>query len=685
MASTWTSSAPRRTAPSKPTLAIVAGALAAGIRPPADELPSAWIADNLVLVDGPRAGEKWSPASTPFWCEVVDQLAPDSPANRVVVRKSAQVGFSIVAIGWLGYIAARAPGRTMLVQPTVDLAKTFNRSKLQPSIDAAPALRRTIAPLKSRDAAGSSMFTKVFPGGSVVLVGANSTVGLRSATVKYVFADEVDDYPEDLDGQGDPMGMIEARQMAFRASGDWKRLEGSTPTEEDLSRIDKAYAAGDQRVWEVPCPFCGAYQDLVFEQLRFEREAPHRAHYECAHCREPIAHHHKRGMVAAGRWQARNPEGKYPSYHVDTLVSSLVTWDDVAAAALEVEADPSKGKTFDNLWLGRSHKSAGDAPDSEKLMLCREAYPAGRLVPGLLFAVGAVDVQGDRLEWARYGFDRQLGQWLLDSGIIEGNPATPPPWRQLDELIATPLRDAWGGSWPLEAWGIDAGYLSSHVYRFAQRHAAGGKVFALDGREGWKLPPIGLASVKDVDFEGRKLGAVKLWPVGTWDLKSEVYAALGLTLAGFDETGRLPPGAFHLPEIVDRDWLDQLTAERLVYRVTRGYRLPVWKKTQKRNEQLDLAVYARALARHLSDPLTDADWQALEAQRLKAPEELQGDLARFWAPGLVEQPAERQASGEPGSPKPATPAAEGGAEPRRDDRQGGGWLGPRRDDWFGRA
>ncbi|MEX2648156.1 MAG: terminase gpA endonuclease subunit [Alphaproteobacteria bacterium] len=678
----------------RPTLAIVASALAASIRPPADDLPSAWIADNLILVDGPRAGERWSAEQTPFWIEVVDQLAPDSPANRVVVRKSAQVGFSIVAIGWLGFLADRSPGRTMLVQPTVDLAKTFNRSKLQPSINASPVLRRKVAPLKSRDAAGSSMFTKVFPGGSLVLVGANSSVGLRSQTVKFVFADEVDDYPLDLDGQGDPMGMIEARQMAFRAAGDWKRLEGSTPTEADLSRIDQAYEAGDQRVWEVPCPFCGVYQDLVFEQLRYNPAPPVAAHYECTACRELIAHHHKRAMVAAGRWCARNPAGGYPSYHVDTLISALVTWDDVAGMALEVEADPAKGKTFDNLWLGRSHKSAGDAPDAEKLLLYREAYPVGRLVPGLLYSVGSVDVQGNRLEWAIYGFDRRFGQWLLDGGVILGDPTTPEPWRELDDLIARPLRDAWGGLWPVEAWGIDAGYLSSHVYRFVGRHAASGRVFALDGREGWKMPALGLPSVKDITFEGRRVGAVKLWPVGTWDLKSEVYGALALTLAGFADDGRLAPGAFHLHEAIDKEWIEQATAERLVYRVVRGHHLPVWAKTQKRNEQLDLAVYARALAHHLSDSLTGADWLALEAARLKRPEDVQGDLGALWAPGLADAApaapeAAKAAPGEPGSPtRPANAsppaAAPGAAGGEVGGRKGAGWIAPRKD-WFGRA
>ncbi len=52
------------------------------------------------------------------------------------------------------------------------------------------------------------MQSKEFPGGIVVITGANSSVGLRSMPVKYLFLDEIDAYPGDSGGEGDPVLLI---------------------------------------------------------------------------------------------------------------------------------------------------------------------------------------------------------------------------------------------------------------------------------------------------------------------------------------------------------------------------------------------------------------------------------------------------------------------------------------------
>ncbi|MTV78266.1 hypothetical protein GM535_13715, partial [Streptococcus pneumoniae] len=47
-------------------LGLIAAVLAGIVAPPESILPSAWAAKNLVVPDGPKAGEKWSPALTPY-------------------------------------------------------------------------------------------------------------------------------------------------------------------------------------------------------------------------------------------------------------------------------------------------------------------------------------------------------------------------------------------------------------------------------------------------------------------------------------------------------------------------------------------------------------------------------------------------------------------------------------------
>ena len=63
------------------------------------------------------------------------------------------------------------------------------------------------------------MLSKEFPGGILVLTGANSAVGLRSMTARFLFLDEVDAYPGDVAGEGDPIALAEARARTFG----WRR------------------------------------------------------------------------------------------------------------------------------------------------------------------------------------------------------------------------------------------------------------------------------------------------------------------------------------------------------------------------------------------------------------------------------------------------------------------------------
>ena len=210
------------------------------------------------------------------------------------------------------------------------------------------------------------------------------------------------------------------------------------------------------------------------------------------------------------------------------------------------------------------------------------------------------------------------------------------------------------------------------------RHSSRGTVYALDGRENWRMPPLGTPTKKDVSQDGTRIGAVMNWPVGTWDLKSEHYGALGLFLAGPDDaTGRYAPGAVFYPDHCDREYFRQLTAEYLdkVTTSTGAIQHRWVRRSDRRNEALDIAVYARALAHHLGDSLKPVDWLALAAERMERPAEAQMDLAALWAPGVAP----------PAAPPAEAPREDGGAPaeaPREDARVPADWLGGRGANWF---
>ena len=202
----------------------------------------------------PRASAepgRWRTARTPYLAEIMAALSPSHPAQRIVFMKGAQVGGTEAGNNWLGFLIHHAPGPALAVQPTVELAKRFSRQRVATLIEETPALRERVTPARSRDS-GNTVLAKEFPGGILVMTGANSAVGLRSPPARYLFLDEVDAYPASADEEGDPVALAEARTLTFAHRR--KIFLVSIPTIQGLSRIEREYLASDQRRFFVPCP-----------------------------------------------------------------------------------------------------------------------------------------------------------------------------------------------------------------------------------------------------------------------------------------------------------------------------------------------------------------------------------------------------------------------------------------------
>jgi phage terminase large subunit GpA-like protein len=97
------------------------------------------------------------------------------------------------------------------------MAKRLSKQRLESLITETPCLAEKIAPARARDS-GNTMFSKEFPGGLLLLTGANSATGLRSTPCRYIFMDEVDAFPADVDGEGDPVSLAEKRRPRLRGA-----------------------------------------------------------------------------------------------------------------------------------------------------------------------------------------------------------------------------------------------------------------------------------------------------------------------------------------------------------------------------------------------------------------------------------------------------------------------------------
>jgi phage terminase large subunit GpA-like protein len=220
-----------------------------GIRPEPPIPVSNWADRHRILPPTSAEPGRWRTDRTPYLRAVMDALSTASPYERVVLMKGAQTGGSEAGPNWLGYIIQNAPGIAMLVMPSLDMVRRNTTVRIDPLIEATPALRELVAAPRSRDA-GNSLFRKSFPGGQLVMTGANSAVGLRSTPVRYLFLDEVDGYSGDADGEGDPVDLAIQRTATFR--GRRKIYTVSTPTLKGHSRIEAAFEHSDRRFYHVP-------------------------------------------------------------------------------------------------------------------------------------------------------------------------------------------------------------------------------------------------------------------------------------------------------------------------------------------------------------------------------------------------------------------------------------------------
>ena len=586
-----------------------------GLTPDPSLTVSDW-ADQYRMLSSKSASEpgRWRTARTPYLREIMDCLSPSSPVERVVFMKGAQIGGTECGLNFIGFVIHHTPGPMMAVAPTVEMAKRYSKQRIDPLIEESPALKALIAPARARDA-GNTILAKEYRGGVLVLTGANSAVGLRSMPVRYLFLDEVDGYPRDVEGEGDAIALAEARTRTFSRR---KIFIVSTPTIAGASAVEREYLASDQRKFFLPCPHCGHAQHLRFEQLRWDWGQPNGVHYICESCTQPIAEHHKTAMLAAGVWRATaEAPSKTVGFHLSSLYSPLGwrSWAEIAAAWEAAQGSANALKTFKNTELGETWVEEGDAPDWERLLERREDYPIGQVPLGGLLLVGAADIQKDRIEASVWAYGRGKECWLVEHRVLMGETHHDEVWGQLAKLIDERWTHASGSQMSLARFAVDSGYATQQVYGFV-RGLKDPRVMAIKGvPRGAAL--IGTPTAVDVTVRGKKLKrGTKVFAVAVGIAKLEITTCLKKSVA-VDDSGAIayPAGYIHLPKI-DAEFVQQLCAEQLVTKRNRhGFPVREWQKLRDRNEAFDILVYSRAAASAAGlDRFEERHWLELERQ-----------------------------------------------------------------------
>jgi phage terminase large subunit GpA-like protein len=581
-------------------------------------------------------------SKTPYFREVMECLSVTSPIQEVVIIKGAQVGATEIANNFIGYIIHHAPGPAMFVQPTDTLIKRTSKHRIATMISSTPELSSRVRPARMKDS-GNTILVKEFPGGVLVLAGANSAVGLRSMPARYLILDELDGYPMDVDQEGDPVHLAIRRAATFGRKK--KILKISTPKLAGSSRIQAAYEETDQCIYLVPCPLCDYYAPIVWRNLRqpggapwSSKTPPETVVWYCESCSGEIEERHKTEILERGRWEPTE-RGKLNArgFKLSALYSPVgwYTWRESVHDFLEAkEQGPTALKVWTNTVLGDVWHEESKTVEWEETLDAREHFPA-RVPADVVVLTAGVDVQANRLEVGIWGWAKGPEPFAIDHRILSGRPDQDAVWDRLDELLeSVTYRHESGLEMPITATAVDAGFETENVYDFCS-HRLNKNVWAIVGRSGQGRPAVRPPTEQTVERTGYH---VNLYTVGIDGIKRWAYNRLRDAIDAPDQERDDPILPMHIPNIdpFDEEWARQLTAEEELPRSYMGFERKVWKKKigQKRNEVLDCLVYARAACLILN-PIYDALERNIERRATGAepPRKRRRSKKKPWATG----------------------------------------------------
>lgn len=569
-----------------------------GLRPEPQLMVSQW-ADQF-RIHPPTSAEPgpWRTSRVPYLREPMDALSTGSPMERVVIMKGAQTGGTEVGLNFLGYIICNAPGLAMLVMPSGDMVRRNTRTRIDPSFEAVPEIVARIVPAKSREA-GNTMTHKKFIGGELVMTGANAASSLRSTPARYLILDEVDAFPKDVEGEGDPVALAVQRTVTFR--GKRKILLISTPTIKGYSRIEAAYQESDQRRYFVPCQHCQNSFLIEWKTIKWAKGKPEMAYCACPECGGVHEERDKPEMLRQGEWRATaKGDGRTAGFHIPALLSPFEPWSDVAWEFEQVRADPSRLKTWVNTKLGESwEERAAHSVDGSALLKPADHWGEGAPA-GVSVITAGIDTQDGWLAIEIVGWGRGEESWSLDWIRLDGDLTAPQIWADLDEILTQSIAHPLAGKLLIAAACIDSGgHYAAKVEEFtAPRH--GNRVYAIkgasvSGKSSWPIKPSWSAK-----------GKRPIYVIGVDTIKEIVFARLSKAEAG--------PGYCHTPITRDPAWFAEMTAEKPYTKYTKGRAIREWrKKASERNEAFDCRVYSYAALESLKYSGFDLDG---EAQRI---------------------------------------------------------------------
>lgn len=568
------------------------------LEPPPDLKLSEW-ADRYRQLSSEASAEpgRWKTAKAPYQKEIMDAIT-DITIKKVVVMSAAQVGKTdAMILNPIGYYIHYEPSPIMVLQPTIQMAEAFSKDRLSPMLRDTAVLTERVND-KSRNS-GNTILQKIFPGGHVTMVGANSPSSLASRPIRVLLADEIDRYPATAGSEGDPLFLAAKRLTTF-----WNRKEVdvSTPTIKGLSRIEVEFENSSRGEWNAPCPCCGELQPLTWSGVVFDKDDLSEIKYVCCKCGVISSEVEWKEHFIDGCFIHEDPDNPVRGFHLNTLASTLATWREVVEKFLIANEEKKKGnvelmKVWTNTELGETWEEEGEQLEDKDLMKRREKYNC-EIPEEVLYLTAGVDTQDDRFEVEVVGWGPEYESWGIKYAAIYGDNSdiNNQVWKDLDVFLQQTWEKPDGTKLKISCTCIDSGgHRTNQVYKFCKARFSR-RVFAIKGSND------SAAAYIQKPTKSNREGAY-LFTLGVDTGKSLLMDRLKV-----EEEG---PGYCHFPKEdgkgYDEKYFKGLTSEKKVLRYKMGRPYFAWelkdKGEHKRNEALDCRNYATAAIEIINVPL----------------------------------------------------------------------------------
>lgn len=566
---------------------------------PTPKTPVAEWADSYRILSSESSAfpGKWSTDRAPYQREIMDAFT-ENGIHSVTVMSASQVGKSDMMNNVIGRFSHLDPAPMMMVQPTIDMAQDYSKTRIAPMLRDTKVLSKLFYDVKARDS-NNTILSKIFPGGRLIMGGANSPAGLASRPIRILLCDEVDRFPDSAGTEGDPVDLAAKRTTTF-----WNYVIGlfSTPTVEGTSRIAAEYEAGTQEEWQHKCPQCGEYHLVTHRDINTEYDEHtgrngkksviiKSVKWRCPDCGYNFSEEQMRQTKQ--KYIAQHPgaiQNGRRSFFVNAFVSPQLSWDRIMQEWLEAKGDPKREQVVVNTRFGETYRQVGAFEDEQVFLRRREVYEA-ELPNGVLMLTASVDTQDNRLEYEVCGWGMAEEAWGIKKSVILGAPDQKRTWQELDSVLDRIYYFKNGAGLKVLRTFIDSGgHYTGKVYEYCQINFAKQR-FAIKGQGGPGLPltyKIGRAT-------GYKIPLVML---GVDDGKQQVMNRLSISKKGAQY--------FHFPldesanekDFVTSRGYDELYFKGIIAEHKKkikkyGQVHEIWVPVKEgvRNEPLDLRVY----------------------------------------------------------------------------------------------